>query len=112
MTFRIATEPRGSVTVFILSGRLAQSAVTELKRLFALQTDYRNIAPALKDVRLVDRQAVRFVIGCEAGWRHAWTLHSIYSRMAVKRKGLSDSDAIVTRLALRRTEQEMRWTSK
>jgi len=66
MTFRIDTEARGSVTIFILSGRLAQSAVAELKRLFALHTDYRKIALDLKDVRMADREAVRFLIGCEA----------------------------------------------
>jgi hypothetical protein len=66
MIFRIDTEPRGNVTVFILSGRLAQSAVAELKRLFELHTDYLNIALDLKDVRAVDREAVRFLIGCEA----------------------------------------------
>jgi hypothetical protein len=66
MTFRIDTEARGSVTVFILSGRIAQSAIAELRRLFELQTDYRNIALDLKDVRTVDRDAIRFLSGCEA----------------------------------------------
>jgi hypothetical protein len=66
MTFRIDTTARGSVTVFILSGRLAQSAIAELRRLFELQTDCRRIALDLKDVRMVDREAMRFLIGCEA----------------------------------------------
>jgi hypothetical protein len=66
MTFRIDTEARGSVTVFILSGRIARSAIAELSRLFELHTDHRHIALDLKDVRLVDREAMRFLMSCEA----------------------------------------------
>jgi hypothetical protein len=66
MTFRIDTEGRATVTVFILSGRLAQSAIAELRRLFELHTDHHNIALDLKDVRMVDREAIRFLISCEA----------------------------------------------
>jgi hypothetical protein len=66
MTFRIDTEARGRVTVFILSGRLAKSAIAELRRLFELHTDRRHIVLDLKDVRMVDREAMRFLINCEA----------------------------------------------
>jgi ABC-type transporter Mla MlaB component len=66
MTFRIETEARGRLTVFILSGRLAKPAIAELTRLFETQTAYRNIALDLKDVRLVDREAMRFLMSCEA----------------------------------------------
>jgi hypothetical protein len=38
--------------------------VTELKELF--DCDYRNIILDLRDVRLADRDAVRFLRGCEA----------------------------------------------
>jgi predicted metal-binding protein len=38
--------------------------VPELKRLF--DRDYRNIVLDLRDVRLADRDAVRFLRGCEA----------------------------------------------
>jgi hypothetical protein len=65
MTFRIDTVARGKVTVFILSGRIAQSAIAELRRLFECRTDYTHIALDLKDVRVVDREAVRFLIRCE-----------------------------------------------
>jgi hypothetical protein len=67
MTFRIETEARGRLTVFILIGRLATPAIAELRRLFETQTDHRNIALDLKDVRLVDREAMRFLMSCEAG---------------------------------------------
>jgi len=52
--------------VFILSGRLAKSAIAELRRLFELHTDRRHIVLDLKDVRMVDREAMRFLINCEA----------------------------------------------
>jgi hypothetical protein len=67
MTFRIETEARGRLTVFILSGRLAKPAIAELRRLFETQTDYRHIALDLKDVRLADREAMHFLMSCEAG---------------------------------------------
>jgi predicted metal-binding protein len=38
--------------------------VTELKKLFDL--DYQNIILDLQDVRLADRDAVRFLRGCQA----------------------------------------------
>jgi hypothetical protein len=50
MTFRIETEARGRFTVFILSGRIDKPAIAELRRLFDLQTDYRDIVLDLKDV--------------------------------------------------------------
>ena len=66
MTFRIETEARGRLTVFILSGRIEKPAIAELRRLFELQTDYRDIVLDLKDVSVVDREGMRFFISCEA----------------------------------------------
>jgi hypothetical protein len=50
MTFRDETEARGRFTVFILSGRIEKPAIAELRRLFELQTDYRDIVLDLKAV--------------------------------------------------------------
>ena len=66
MTFRIETEARGRFTVFILSGRIEKPAIAELRRLFELQTDYRDIVLDLKDVSVVGREVMRFLISCEA----------------------------------------------
>ena len=66
MTFRIETEARGRFTVFILSGRIEKPAIAELRRLFELRTDYRDIVIDLKDVSVVDREGIRFFISCEA----------------------------------------------
>ena len=66
MTFRIETEARGRFTAFILSGRIEKPAIAELRRLFELRTDYRDIVLDLKDVSVVDREGMRFFISCEA----------------------------------------------
>jgi len=50
--------------VFTLSGRMKEEEVAELKALFA--TDYRSIVLDLRDVRLADRHAVKFLRDCEA----------------------------------------------
>jgi hypothetical protein len=64
MTLRIERSARQRITVFFLSGRMEAGHLTELKKLF--DRDYRNIILDLRDVRLADRDAVRFLMGCEA----------------------------------------------
>ena len=66
MTFRIETTARGGLTVFVLSGRIETPAIAELRRLFELQKDYRNIVIDLKDVSLVGRDVLGFLVRCEA----------------------------------------------
>jgi hypothetical protein len=66
MAFRIETAARGKFRVFIVSGRIEAQAIAELRRLFELRTDYRDIVVDLKDVSLVDREAMRFFVRCEA----------------------------------------------
>jgi hypothetical protein len=66
MTFRIETAARGKFTVFVLSGRIEKQAIDELRRLFELQSDYRDIVLDLKDVVVVDRDVMRFLMRCEA----------------------------------------------
>jgi anti-anti-sigma regulatory factor len=55
---------RGEFVVFSLSGRLEVDDVAELQRLFAAE-DHKVIMN-LKEVALVDRDAVRFLARCEA----------------------------------------------
>jgi len=64
MTLRIERSARQRFTVLTLSGRMEAEHVVELKELF--DGDYRNIILDLRDVRLADRDAVRFLRGCEA----------------------------------------------
>ena len=59
MTLRIE-----GFTVFTLSGHMKADEVAELKTLF--DADYRTIVLDLRDVRLADRDAVKFLRDCEA----------------------------------------------
>jgi len=62
---KIQRSANGKV-VFTLSGRIEADDVTELQRLFALDKDDHHLVVDLNDVTLVDRQAVRFLVRCEA----------------------------------------------
>jgi hypothetical protein len=64
MTLRIERSRRQKFTVFALIGRIATEHVADLKGLF--DTDYGNIILDLREVRLADRDAVKFLRGCEA----------------------------------------------
>ena len=66
MTFRIETVARGRLKVFILSGRVEAQAIAELRRLLELQARAGDAVINLKDVTLVDREGMRFLMGCEA----------------------------------------------
>jgi hypothetical protein len=66
MTFRIETAARGRVTVFSLCGRIEKQVIAELRRLFELQTDYRDIVLDLKEVGVVDREVMCFFMSCES----------------------------------------------
>jgi predicted metal-binding protein len=64
MTLRIERSMRKGNTVFTLSGHMMAEEVAELKALFV--TDYRSVVLDLRDVRLADRDAVKFLRACEA----------------------------------------------
>ena len=66
MTFRIETAARGKFTVFVLSGRIEKQAIAELRRLFELQTDYRDMVLDLRAVGVIDRDVMHFFARCEA----------------------------------------------
>ena len=53
--------------LFTLSGRIETEDVAELQRLFALEITDHLLAMDLKDVTLVDRDAVKYLARCEAG---------------------------------------------
>jgi anti-anti-sigma regulatory factor len=66
MAFRIESAARGRFTVFVLSGRIETPAIAELRRLFELQRDHRDIVLDLKEVSVIDRDVMRFFVRCEA----------------------------------------------
>jgi hypothetical protein len=53
--------------IFTLTGRMNAEHVAQLKTLFKSECGTRQIVLDLKDLTLVDRDAVRFLERCEAG---------------------------------------------
>jgi len=51
--------------VFSLSGRIEIDDIAELQRLFSLEAVGQEVALDLRDVTLVDREAVKFLARCE-----------------------------------------------
>ena len=52
--------------MFILSGRIEEPAIAELRRLFDCQANLHDIVLDLKDVTVVDREVLSFFVSCEA----------------------------------------------
>ena len=51
--------------VFTLIGRMSQEDIAELEGMFRSELDVRNLILDLKDLTIVDRDAVRFLERCE-----------------------------------------------
>ena len=62
---RIQKASNGKI-VFTLSGRMAPEDIDELRRLFGLEAQAVRIVINLKELVLVDGDAVEFLAGCEA----------------------------------------------
>ena len=65
MVLRIERASRGQLIILRLSGRIQSEHVEELKAQMEGYT--QKIVLDLADVKLVDREAVCFLAGCEAG---------------------------------------------
>jgi anti-anti-sigma regulatory factor len=65
MTFRIDRSTREHVIVFTLSGEIAADDAAELGALLERDSD-RRVVLDLRDVTLVDRDAVTLLARCEA----------------------------------------------
>ena len=66
MTLKIQKSEEGEVVAFTLSGRIELDELAELQRLFELEGEGRRIVVDMKEVKLVDREAVVFLARCEA----------------------------------------------
>jgi hypothetical protein len=67
MTLKIERSVRQGSTALILSGRFEGEHIEELEALFEVQKDSPAIVLDLREVRLADRAAVKFLARCEAG---------------------------------------------
>jgi anti-anti-sigma regulatory factor len=63
---KIQRSENGELVLFFLSGRIEEKQVSELQELFAVEAEGANIALDLEEVKLVDREVVRFLAACEA----------------------------------------------
>ncbi len=66
MTLRIERSAKGEFVTFAVSGRIKAEEVPELQRLFEVEGQDRRIVLDLKEIKLVGRDAVRFLAQCEA----------------------------------------------
>jgi anti-anti-sigma regulatory factor len=62
---KIQRSENGELVLFFLSGRIEEKQVSELQELFAVEAEGANIALDLEEVKLVDREVVRFLAACE-----------------------------------------------
>ncbi len=65
MTLRIERSAKEDVLTLTLSGRIKAEEVAELERLFGAERQNRRLVLDLKEVKLVDRDAVRFLARCQ-----------------------------------------------
>jgi anti-anti-sigma regulatory factor len=65
MTLRIQRAEDGDHVLFNLSGRMKAEHVAEIQRLCELETNDQKLVLDLKEVTLVDRDAVMFLGSCE-----------------------------------------------
>jgi anti-anti-sigma regulatory factor len=64
--FKIQRSSNGKSIVFTLSGRIEAAGLAELQKLLECEAGDHGVALDLKDVKLVDRDVVRFLASCEA----------------------------------------------
>ena len=65
MTLKIERSEQPGLTILTLSGRLDAEHIPEMERLFGPRTGCCKIIVDLKEIRLADRAAVRFLARCE-----------------------------------------------
>jgi hypothetical protein len=66
MTLRVERSARHGFTVFALSGRIEAEHIAGLEELFELGLNRQRVILDLIELKLVDREAVRFLTRCEA----------------------------------------------
>jgi anti-anti-sigma regulatory factor len=66
MTLRIDISDEREIVVFTLTGRIQAEQVSELQKLLRSQPPHHNLVLDLTEVKLVDRDAVRFLAEIES----------------------------------------------
>lgn len=65
MTLKIERSAQRGLTIFVLSGRLAEEEITELEKVLGPRTFFSSVIIDLKNLSLVNRVAVKFLARCE-----------------------------------------------
>ena len=86
MTLRIQRTALQDLVVFVLAGRIQADQVPELQALFQSEAPEQEIVLDLKEVRLVDRDVVRFLAHLEAQGMKLEKLLRLYARVDSARK--------------------------
>jgi hypothetical protein len=63
---RIQRSANGDIVVFTLSGRIRVEYLAEMQRVFGFEGQQHCVVLDLKEVKLVDRDVVKFLAHCEA----------------------------------------------
>lgn len=63
---KIRRSETDGIAIFALSGRIEEQHVSELQELLAGEGEVAKAVLDLEEVRLVDREVVRFLAACEA----------------------------------------------
>jgi hypothetical protein len=63
---RIQRSANGDIVVFNLSGRIRVEYLAEMQRVFGFEGQQHCVVLDLKEVKLVDRDVVKFLAHCEA----------------------------------------------
>ena len=87
MTLKIQKSVGGECVVFTLSGRIEMEHLAELQRLFEIETQDLEIVLDMKEVKLVDRNAVTFLARCEAAGTKLENCPAYIREWIVKERG-------------------------
>jgi ABC-type transporter Mla MlaB component len=66
MTLKIQTKAELKSTIFALTGRIQSEQLPELQSLLESELPDQEVVLDLKELRLIDREAVCFLANCEA----------------------------------------------
>jgi hypothetical protein len=66
MILKIDKVSRQDATVFVLSGRITEDYLPELQLLLDAEPEKKKVTLDLKEIRLVEREAMKFLAACQA----------------------------------------------
>src|SRR5271169_6719429 len=65
--WKVERTDEGELVVLLVSGRIEQKHLSELREVLSAEVGSRNFILDMREVRLVDQDAIAFLSRCEAG---------------------------------------------